>query len=240
MQKVYFKVDNQRISGTLIFPKIFKPKNPAVLFIHGWMSNQEGYFPRAQALTNLGFICLTFDLRGHGKTGGKLENFSRQDHLKDVLAAYDFLILQKNVDKNKIGVVGASYGGYLGSILTSKRKVKWLVLRAPALYKDEDINIPTDKLIKEDIKSYRQSKIRPKDNLALKAISCFKRKLLIVQSENDEVVPQQTIKNYLKAKNPQADYASQVIKEADHPLTLKKWKKEFIDILKEWFKKKLK
>lgn len=240
MKKVVFLVEGQKAKGTLIFPKVIKKQNPGVLFIHGWTSSEEGYLPRAQAVAKLGAICLTINLRGHGKSEGRLEDFSRKDHLKDVMAAYDFLAGQKNVDKDRIGICGSSYGGYLASILTFKRKVKWLVLRAPALYRDDDFNIPTAKLIREDINIYRQSKIRPKDNLTLKAVSEFSGDLLLVESEKDETVPKQTIKNYVQAVNPRAVLAHKIMKNADHPLTKKKWKLKFIEILSGWFAEKLK
>lgn len=234
MKKVVFLVDGQKVKGTLIFPKVVKNKNPGALFIHGWTSSEEGYLPRAKAIAKHGVICLTINLRGHGKSDGRLGDFSRKDHLKDVITAYDFLVGQKSVDKNKIGVCGSSYGGYLASILTSKRKVKWLVLRAPALYPDEDFNLPTAKLIQKNINIYRQTKISPKENLALKAVSEFIGDMLLVESEKDETIPRQTIKNYLKAVNPKATLDHKIMKNSDHALTRKKWKLEFIEILSGW------
>ena len=240
MKKVVFLVDGQKIKGTLIFPKAVKDKNPGVLFIHGWTSSEEGYLPRAQAVAKHGAICLTINLRGHGKSDGSLEELSRKDHLNDVITAYDFLACQKNVDRNRIGVCGSSYGGYLASILSLKRKVKWLVLRVPALYRDSDFNIPTAKLIREDINIYRQSEIRPKENMALKAVSKFRGDLLLVESEKDEIVPKQTIKNYLQAVNPKITFDHKIMQNADHALTNKKWKLEFIEILSGWFAERLK
>ena len=70
------------------------------------------------------------------------ERVSREDNLHDVLAAYDLLRGQPAVDDQAIAVVGSSYGGYLAAILTSRRRVRWLGLRAPALYWDEDSGDP--------------------------------------------------------------------------------------------------
>ena len=240
MKKISFLVDKQKVKGTLIFPKVIKKQNPAILFIHGWTSSETGYLPRAQAVAQHGAICLTLNLRGHGKSEGNLKDFSRENHLKDVLTAYDFLAGQESVVKNKIGVCGASYGGYLSSLLSSQRKIKWLVLRAPALYRDDDFNIPTAKLIRENIKVYRQSKITPKDNLALKAVSKFKGNLLLIESEKDEIIPKQTIKNYCQAVNPKTIFNYKIMKNADHALTKTKWKLEFITILSKWFENKFK
>ena len=58
------------------------------------------------------------------------------------LAAYDVLAASRRSTTPSIAVVGSSYGGYLAAILTSLRPVRWLALRVPALYKDEDWVLP--------------------------------------------------------------------------------------------------
>jgi len=239
MQSIKFKIEKQTIRGTLISPKHIAKKNPGVLFIHGWSSDQAGYISRAKAISKHGAICLTFDLRGHGNSDGVFKQLSRQNHFDDVLAAYDFLVSQKNVDKQQIGVVGASYGGYLASILASKRPIKWLVLRAPALYKDELFNRPTATLIRNDVRVYRSTNIQPNENIALKSLIKFKGEILIVKSENDEEIPKQTIENYFRAINPTVTVTHKIIKGADHSLSKSKWKQKFIKILSEWFEGKL-
>lgn len=85
--------------------KTHNPKNPAIIFIPGWTSDETGYKPRAEALIKLGYICLTISLRGHGESFGKMEDFSRADYIQDAIAAYDFLVKQKEVDTNIIDLV---------------------------------------------------------------------------------------------------------------------------------------
>ena len=243
MEKIFFKVDGDNLFGTILYPSKLKDKNPAVLFVHGWTSSQKSYIPRAEAVSKCGAICMTFNLRGHGDSGGNIKEFSRKDHLKDVIKAYDFLVSLSKADKNKIGVVGASYGGYLSSILISKRKVKWFVLRAPALYKDNDFNTPTFSLNKEDVRVYRQSKINPKNNYALKALTRFKNEVVLIECEKDSIVPKQTIQNYEKALKNNKNYSYILLSKADHELSTEEFKKAFIDILLKvftnWFKKDL-
>jgi len=238
MKKVVIQVDNKCLRGTLIYPKHTKKANPAVLFVHGLTSNEKGYIPRAQAVSKTGAICLTISLRGHGESDGKFEDFSRADHLEDVLAAYDYLVSQKGADKENVGVMGASYGGYLASVLSSKRKVQYLVLRSPSLYKDEDFYVPTASLIRADINVYRQSKVSKEDNVALGAVSQFTGDLLLIESELDKVVPKPTTQSYIDSVSPKADFTHKIIRGADHPLTDDKSKQEFIEILSEWFEDK--
>lgn len=238
MKDVYFKVDSQKLKGTLIFPQKLKPKNPGVLFIHGWNSKGERYLREAQKLAEKGAICLIFDLRGHGKSEGRIDDLSRKDHLDDVLAAYDFLLSQKNVDKNKIGVVGISYGACLASLFVSKRKIRWLVFRVPSLHRDDDFTWPSKKISIEENRKYRKNKIEPKDNLSLKSLFQFKGDVLLVESEKDEYITQQTIDNYKNAINPKANFTHKIMKGARHSLKKEECKKDFIKILEDWFKDK--
>ena len=83
-------------------------------------------------------MCLTFNLRGHAETEPQHDTVTREDNLRDLLAAYDLLTGHSLVDKSSIAVVGSRYGAYLAAILTELRPVRWLALRVPALYRDED------------------------------------------------------------------------------------------------------
>src|SRR5438046_3979810 len=127
------------IAGTLVTPGT---QIPGVLFVHGWGGSQQQYLTRSREVAALGCVCLTFDLRGHAETRTQYEAVSREQNLLDVVAAYDVIASNPNVDSSAIAVVGSSYGGYLAAILTSMRAVKWLALRAPALYLDSGWELP--------------------------------------------------------------------------------------------------
>jgi pimeloyl-ACP methyl ester carboxylesterase len=58
-------VEGQHIEGTVVAPD---PSTPGVLFVHGWGGSQNHYLARAREIAQLGCVCLTFDLRGHGST----------------------------------------------------------------------------------------------------------------------------------------------------------------------------
>jgi len=108
----------------LVRPAFASGSSPALVFVHGWRSSQQSYVGRAESLAEEGFIGLTFDLHGHGESetdGSVLDSTRTEDFLADVVAAYDFLVLQDDVDANRIGVVGASLGAYLGVWATTRR-----------------------------------------------------------------------------------------------------------------------
>jgi hypothetical protein len=144
MQEIKIPARERVLSGNLFpAPEGGVVKKPAALLLHGWQSSQIRMFSTAEMLSSRsGMTCLTVDLRAHGKSEGVLGGFSSKDFLDDVLAAYDFLAAQPNVDSSRIGVIGTSFGGYLAALLSSKRNVAWIVLHVPADYPDETFNTP--------------------------------------------------------------------------------------------------
>jgi uncharacterized protein len=226
-------VDDGHIAGTLIAPAT---TIPGVLFVHGWGGSQQQYLARAREIAAIGCIGLTFDLRGHARTEPQQETISREDNLKDVLAAYDELVNHPSVDASAIAVVGSSYGGYLAAILTALRPVRWLALRVPALYPDADWELPKKQLQKLcDLHAYRRRRIRPQDNRALKACAAFKGDILIVESEHDDTVPHATIQNYVEAAAHAHSLTYRVIADADHGLSQETAQRAYTALLVSWF-----
>jgi uncharacterized protein len=230
-------VDGQHIRGTLLAPGRPAGAVPGLLFVHGWGGNQEQYLARARAVAALGCVCLTFDFRGHARTQDQHETVSRADNLHDLLAAYDVLAGHPGVEASAIGVVGSSYGGYLGAILTSLRPVCWLGLRAPALYKDPDWELPKRQLHHDpDLGAYRRRAVRAEDNRALRACAAFRGDVLLIESEHDHVIPHPVLANYLAACVQVHSLTYRVIKDADHGLSEEGWRHRYTAILLDWLR----
>ncbi|MBP9718846.1 MAG: alpha/beta fold hydrolase [Candidatus Levybacteria bacterium] len=227
--------NKQHIKGTLFLPEKLKEKNSAIILIHGWSSDRQGYTFRAEPLVSMDFICLTIDLRGHGESDGKLDEFSRADHLTDAIAAYDFLAMQKNVDVNNISVVGTSYGGNLAAMLADKRSVKNLILRAPALYTNKDMDTPTAKLIADRKEDFFTDMTPEETNVSLTGVKSIHGKFMIIESEKDQIIPHSIIEFYLRAAGENATH--KIMIDADHQLSRGEWKREFIQILTKFFEK---
>ncbi len=226
-------VDDRHIAGTLVTPS---SKMPGVLFVHGWGGSQQQYLARAKEIAALGCVCLTFDLGGHGSTRPQQESVSRESNLRDVLAAYDVLASHRVVDPSAIAVVGSSYGGYLGAILTSMRRVKWLALRVPALYMDSDWELPKRQLHQDqDLGTYRRSLVPAEDNRALRACAAFQGDVLIIESEFDHVIPHAVITSYLDACVQPRSLTYRVIQGADHGLTEESGQRAYTALLVNWF-----
>jgi len=224
-------VDDQHIAGTVVSPATIAP---GVLFVHGWGGNQDQYLARAREIAALGCICLTFDLRGHARTDSQHETVTREHSIRDVVAAYDVLASQPAVDPSAIAVVGSSYGGYLAAILSSLRPVRWLALRAPALYKDDDWGLPKRQLKKVELAAYRRIPVSRDENRALGACAAFEGDVLIVESEHDDVVPHPVIANYRAAFDKAHSLTHRVIEGADHGLSQEPWQQAYTSHLVNW------
>jgi pimeloyl-ACP methyl ester carboxylesterase len=229
---VEFPVDDQIICGTLFIPPRVAG---SALFVHGWGGSQQQYRQRAAAVAELGFLCLTFDLRGHARLEDQRKTVSRAANLRDLMAAYDLLAEQTGSDSSAIGIVGSSYGAYLAAILTTLRAIRWLALRAPAIYKDADWERPKVELHQDpDFADYRRRAVASPENRALQACADFRGDVLLVESELDDTVPHQVIENYFTACKSARSVTRRVIKGADHGLSTETWQRESTSYLVEW------
>jgi esterase/lipase len=214
-------------------------ERPAALLIHGWTSGQNRMFDLAEMLsTRSGITSLTFDLSGHGKSEGGIGMLSRKEFLDDVIAAYDVLASQSDVNTSKIGVVGSSFGGYLAALLTEQRNVSWVVMRVPADYPNEgfeEAKIPTAEDERSATYQWRSAQRDWNTTSALRAIHNFRGKVLLVESGNDDIVPHQTVQNYADAVVEKRDLRYEVMQDAPHSLTkYPELKSRFNELVFEW------
>jgi dienelactone hydrolase len=225
-------VDKENVGATVLMPA---HELPGVLFVHGWGGSQVHDLALAKQVSGLGCVCLTFDLRGHGDDERRSETVTRAQNLADLVAAYDWLAGRLNVDPASIAVVGISYGGYLASLLTAARPVRWLSLRSPALYKDEEWDRPKRALHHDpDLPLYRQREVAASDNRALLACAEFRGDVLVVEAEHDDIVPHTVIENYARALRKAHSTTVRTISDADHAFSEKSAQRAYSDTLTGW------
>ena len=200
------------------------PSGAGVLLVHGLGSSRATNLERAEALAGShGATCLTVDLGGHGDSTGRLTQVTPRQNLADVVAAYDALASEPGVDPERIGVCAASYGAYLTVLLTAFRPVDRMLLRAPALYTDDCF----DRVLGKRRFGDPDSAPTPLAHLAL-----FRGEVMIVESENDEVIDHAIIDAYLAAL-PGAAHLVQA--GAAHALTDPSWRLDFQRIVVGFF-----
>jgi len=97
--------------GTQLKGLYFPSKNGAAVIVqHGYGGHRGAVMHIAHMLYQQGFGVVTMDLRAHGKSGGELVTFGR-DESKDMQFVFDFLKNRAEVDPEKIGIYGWSLGG---------------------------------------------------------------------------------------------------------------------------------
>jgi dienelactone hydrolase len=90
-------------------------KTPGALYIAGVdVLKEELYFLGGRALIERGLSLLVLDYPGQGETLRFQEIFSRPDYEVPVGAALDVLAARPEVDGDRLGVIGRSFGGYYG------------------------------------------------------------------------------------------------------------------------------
>lgn len=224
-------VDGVALDATFLTPE---DKVPGVLFIHGWGGSQEFDLSRAKGIAALGCVCLTFDLRGHAATQARQRRVTREDNLRDVVAAYDRLATHPSLDSGSIAVVGSSYGGYLAALLCALRRVRWLALHVPALYRDDEWLLPKNQLNRDTLRAYRSAYVPPEENRALKACTEFSGDVLLVEAEHDIYIPHSTIMSYRSAFRRSHSLTHRIIDGADHALSEKPAQRAYTSILVNW------
>lgn len=133
-QVVFRAADGMAIHGQLFLPPTARAggRHPALLFFHGGSRRQmllgfhhRGYYHNAyalnQLLANAGYVVLAVNYRsgiGYGMEFREAENYGATgaSEFNDVLGAGLYLQSRPDVDPDRIGLWGGSYGGYLTAL----------------------------------------------------------------------------------------------------------------------------
>lgn len=134
------KVTRQKVSfknryGILLSGDLYLPKdiaaNASAIAISGPFGavKEQSSGLYANQMAERGFVALAFDPSYTGESGGEPRNIASSDiNTEDFSAAVDFLGLQKNVDRNKIGIIGiCGFGGFALNATAIDKRIKAVV-----------------------------------------------------------------------------------------------------------------
>jgi len=215
-KRVEFKSGRNILRGSLFVPKNKGPF-PALTFFHGSGGKGEKYFEAGKYLSKKGILCFAFNFSGCGKSDGDYLLQTHQDAFRDAKSAYDFFIKQENIDRNRIGVVGGSFGGYVASMILPEIDISSLVLLSPSAHDDSyDAKIEMGSIEKEI--EYFKNEYNWINSEVFKNIAKFVGSLLVISAENDENIPENVIDKYIQSAKTK-DLESNVLKDADHRLS---------------------
>ncbi len=91
---------------------------PTVLYVHGgpWARDDWGYTPNHQWLANRGYAVLSVNYRGSTGFGKSFINKADREWAAsmhdDLIDALDWAVEQNIADRDRIAIMGGSYGGY--------------------------------------------------------------------------------------------------------------------------------
>ena len=234
--------DGTRMAGDLYLPKNrdAKDKFPAIVLCAGTGGTKGGTQARvAPIFAANGFVVLAFDYRGWGESESQLMAVEAQpkpgannemsikvkalrwqmnytDQTEDVRAAITFLAGEPNVDKDKIGLWGSSYGGGLVTTMAAlDPRVKCVAAQVPGMGgrspkavsaaldlatkqargEIEPVPIETGKMTGK-MERYSNMRVNPAKSVGFNAVESapqIKSPIIFIVAENEELSNNDTV-----------------------------------------------
>ncbi len=223
-----------------------KKKMPAILLPHGGPKAQDdiSFDYISQFLSTRGFIVIQPQFRGSTGNGGDFSDAGYGEWAgkmqTDTIEALDYAISKGDVDKNRVCIVGASYGGYAALVGAAQDadKFKCAVSYGGVF----------DLAAMQRVDEYRSGGISPEvifwrehigltrfDTKKIHAISPIymvekiTSPILLVHGTDDTVVmPEQSQKMYAALKKAGKDVKYIELKDEDHWLSREKTRAQFL------------
>lgn len=134
-ESIMLKNQGQKIFGILHKPVTETPF-PLVIICHGLGGHKVGryrlYVSLATQLTARGIGALRFDFRGSGDSDGEFSEMTLETQVSDVEAVFNYVSQHPEVDTNRVGVMGRSFGGAVTVLGASRTTlIKSICLWAP-------------------------------------------------------------------------------------------------------------
>ena len=236
-----------------------KRKCPGVLLCHGFTGNRiESHFlfvKMARALEVQGMAVLRFDFRGSGESQGQFEDMTLSQEISDAKVAFDFLARRRQVNSNRLGILGLSMGGCVaGCLLGLEPRIKSVALwSTPAHIKDLFIS-NISKFEPEELARYKRrgytefgafvigkAFLQDLNNIdPLAGIAKSTAPILIVHGTEDQTVSlSESEALYRKAKARGVRTEKYIVKGADHTFNAVRWERRVIKRTASWFKQTL-
>jgi dipeptidyl-peptidase-4 len=213
-------------AGTDLYCRLYKPTNfdstkkyPVIVYWYGgphaqlilnsWNGGAGDYW--FQYMAERGFVVFTLDTRGSDNRGKAFEQSifrkAGDAQMEDMMSGINYLHHQSYIDKDRMGLFGWSYGGFMTTdfMLNHPGVFKAAVAGGPVMnwswyeimYGERYMDTP-----KENPEGYAATDLT-------KQVEKLKGKLLLIHGMQDPVVVQQHSVNFVKAcvdKGVQVDY----------------------------------
>lgn len=208
---------NVKLAGTLTMPEIGN-KFTAVVMVTGSgpqnrneeLMGHKPFWVIADWLTRQGIAVLRYDERGVGESEGNYSACGIPDFAEDAAAAIAYLKTRKEINPQKIGVIGHSEGGAVAVILAAQRLPAFIVsLAGPGVNGREVMRSQREIL-------FRKSGLTD-DYIAQYNESMAKMEDMILDPEMDEPTLKDKLKTMLAGTAPSPEQVEATIKQLTAP-----------------------
>jgi dipeptidyl aminopeptidase/acylaminoacyl peptidase len=205
-QVIFSAADGLRIRGQLFLPKgaTTGERHPAVVFFHGGSRREmllgwhyRGYYHNAYAmnqyLASRGYVVLSVNYRtgiGYGLEFREALNYGATgaSEFNDVQGAGLYLRSLPDVDPNRIGVWGGSYGGYLTALALARASN--LFVAGVDMHGVHDWNLEIPNFAPEyDPRKQPEAARIAWESSPLASVSTWRSPVLLIQGDDDRNVP---------------------------------------------------
>jgi len=204
---VYNSFDGRPIHGWFLRPARQEGRRPCVLWIHGGPAWEvaDVWNPAIQSFLVAGYTLFAPNIRGSTGYGVEFQNLNIHDcggaDLNDVEEAAKYIETRSDVDPSKIALVGASYGGFMTFLATTKIPDYWAAAAAIVGITDwKEMYELSDAAFKSFIEKYfRKPEENPGlyyDRSAINFAQNLKAPLLIWHRGNDSRCPLAPVQKY--------------------------------------------
>ena len=112
-KNVSFYSEGVKLDGDIYYPDSMTDgeQRAGVVLCHGYTGVKDLYLPdNAAVLNEAGYVVMTFDYKGWGASEGARTRLAPYSRVADVQAAMTLLQIQPEVDEERLGIYGTSYG----------------------------------------------------------------------------------------------------------------------------------
>src|SRR5690606_7334764 len=137
VEEVTYAGDGVDLAGTLTRPEGPGPFTAVLLLSGSGPQNRDaeffGHKPfllLADLLTRAGYAVLRVDDRGVGGSGGQLYESTYEQLTADAVAGVEFLRTRPEINRDRIGLLGHSEGGYLAPMVAQRTPIAFVIMMA--------------------------------------------------------------------------------------------------------------
>ena len=182
IENISLPVESDTITAVVLKPES-KSIKKTIIFFHGAGGNMSTYQYITKPLVENGFQVVMVDVRGYGKSTGKLTHLNVAE---DGQKMFDYLLTTKDIQNTKIYLYGASLGSQVSTHLAkdNQAKISGLILDG-GMSSFTDIAIRFKPEMKDIIEKYVTSPYSAKEDV--KSLNGLPK--LFIYSKGDSTVP---------------------------------------------------